>query len=163
MFGDNGSIGSLASMTGSGALVVLGSAVAFAVVCGAAGAMTRDLHPLRAPGLGLSATSGLLLFVFFAQGRGFETIASLPALDLAILAYTGLFGTGLAYLAFVSRIHLSRSAAIGVAPTLIEPGVADILAALILHERLAPIEMAGCLLMIGAMIPLIHRDRRGSS
>lgn len=84
MFGENGSIGALASLTGSEALVVLGSAVAFAVVCGAAGAMTRDLHPLRAAGLGLSATSSLLLFAFLHKAAASKL--SLPCL-LSILPF----------------------------------------------------------------------------
>ena len=163
LFGEGGDVGVLASMSRTGVVALLSSTVMFAVVCAAAGMMARDLHPLYAAGLGLSAAAGLLLLSFLVQGRGLGSLTLLASLDLAILVYTGVVGTGLAYLAFVSGFHRSRSAAVGIAPTLIEPCTAALLAALILHERLAPMEAAGCVLMTAAMVPLYLCSRRVSS
>ena len=163
LFGEGGDVGVLASITQTGALSLLSATVMFAVVCAAAGVLARDLHPLHAAGLGLTATAGLLLLSFLVQGRGLGSLTLLASLDLAILVYTGVVGTGLAYLAFVSGFHRSRSAAVGIAPTLIEPCTAALLAALILHERLAPMEAAGCVLMTAAMVPLYLCSRQVSS
>ena len=63
-----------------------------------------------------------------APGLRFGGLRELPALDIAILAYTGVAATGGAYLAFVIGMHLSRTAASRLAATLIEPGVGALLA-----------------------------------
>lgn len=143
--------------------LLLGAAsVAFALVAAAAGPLGRDLHPLPAAGLGLAGTAAALAAVL-ALGRreGFGALgASLPPPDLALLAYTGIAGTGLAYLAFMLGMRLSRSAACGLTATLIEPGVAALLAALVLRERLAPHQAAGCALMLVAMVALFAAERR---
>ena len=85
----------------------------------------------------------------------------MPARDLAILGYTGVIATGGAYLAFALGMRLSRSPTVGIAPTLIEPGVAALLAALVLHERLGAREAVGCGLMLAAMVMLAMSEWRG--
>ena len=86
---------------------------------------------LHGVGLGLAVTSA------GAGGGGAHrasddlgVLAAMPARDLVILGYTGLVATGGAYLAFALGMRLSRSPTVGMAPTLIEPGVAAVLAAL---------------------------------
>ena len=97
-----------------------------------------SLPPLQGVGAGLIATSLTLALVMLARGdASVAVLAAMPARDLAILGYTGLVATGGAYLAFVLGMHLSRSPTVGIAPTLIEPGVAAVLAALVLQERLS--------------------------
>jgi drug/metabolite transporter, DME family len=147
-----------------GVLLLGGASVSFAVLAAAARNLTRHLHPLRAAGLGL-ATAALVLAIVVGVGRGsaFFSFGQLPGSDLAILAYTGIAATGGAYFAFVIGMHLSRSAASGLAATLIEPGVAALLAALILKEQLTRSEMTGCLLMLAAMVLLFAAERRRGS
>lgn len=144
-----------------GATLLGTASVAYAVVAAVARALARDLHPLRATGLGLAVTAGALaLLVAATPGRDYAALAAAPAFDLAILAYTGIAATGGAYLAFVLGMHLSRTAASGLAATLIEPGVAALLAAWVLQERLADVETAGCALMLAAMVGLFLAERR---
>jgi DME family drug/metabolite transporter len=143
-------------------VMLLGTAsVAFALLAASASVLSHDLHPLRAAGLGLAATAGALAILLAARRDvALTALGTLSPQDLAILAYTGVAGTGGAYLAFVLGLSLSRSAACGIAATLIEPGVAALLAALVLRERLAPHQAAGCALMLAAMVILFAAERR---
>ena len=148
-----------ASAHGAALLVV--ASVAFAVVAAAARALGASLHPLRASGLGLAATAIVLAVAAFAtSGADALSAPGLPGTDLLIIAYTGFAATGGAYFAFVLGMRLSRSAAAGLAATLIEPGVAALLAALVLGESLTLVEAAGCALMLSAMILLFRAERR---
>jgi DME family drug/metabolite transporter len=147
-----------------GVALLSAASAAYAVVAGVARVMARDLHPLRATGLGLGVTAGALaLVVVLSPGAGLAPLGALPAKDLATLGYTGIAATGGAYLAFVLGLHLSRSAASGLAATLIEPGVAAVLAAALLHERLARPEGLGCALMLAAMVMLYFGERRAEA
>jgi DME family drug/metabolite transporter len=135
------------------------ASVAYAVVAASARVMARDLHPLRATGLGLGITAAALGCLILARPEAAPAVlGTLPARDLAILGYTGVAATGGAYLAFVLGLHLSRTAASGLAATLIEPGVAALLAALVLHEELAAAEGLGCALMLAAMVVLFFAE-----
>lgn len=91
-------------------------------------------------------------------------LTDLPARDFVILGYTGMVATGGAYLAFLLGMQASPSATAGIASTLIEPGVAALLAALILDERLNVAQGLGCLLMVAAVAILafagLHARRR---
>jgi drug/metabolite transporter (DMT)-like permease len=60
----------------------------------------------------------------------------------------------------VLGLALSRSASTGLVATLIEPGVAALLASLVLRERLAAPEALGCVLMLVAMVVLFRTERR---
>jgi DME family drug/metabolite transporter len=131
------------------------ASVAYAVVAASARLIARELHPLRATGLGLAITAAALACAALARPAAAPAVlATLPMRDLAILGYTGVAATGGAYLAFVLGLHLSRTAASGLAATLIEPGVAALLAALVLRERLVASETFGCALMLAAMVVL---------
>ncbi len=147
-----------------GNLLLATASVAFVVVARAAAAMARVMHPLRATGLGLGVTACVLALVVLCSPQAdFSTLGGLPAGDMAILAYTGAFATGGAYLAFVLGMRQSRSAALGLAATLIEPAVAALLASMVLGERLGVSQMAGCLLILGAMIALSCAEQRANA
>jgi DME family drug/metabolite transporter len=160
MFGGRGWVRSALSIDFRGVLLLTAASVAFAVVAAVARVLAREVHPLRASGLGLAATAAALSLVVAARSPSLSALAALPGRDLAILAYTGVFATGGAYLAFVLGLALSRSAAAGLAATLIEPGVAALLAAMVLRERLAAAEALGCALMLAAMVVLFLAERR---
>jgi DME family drug/metabolite transporter len=143
-----------------GATLLISASVAFACVAISARMMSRDADPLRMTALGLGATALTLSAVKLTQHGDWQSLLDLPAKDLAIIGYTGIVATGLAYLAFVHGMRLSRSAASGLAATLIEPGVAALLASLVLDERLTHREFVGCLLMMVAMVMLYRCERR---
>ena len=160
VLGGNGLFGAAEAVDARGAMLLLVASFAYAVVAATARVMGRALHPLRVTGFGLGATAAALAVVVLARSVPMRELAALPGHDLAILAYTGVAGTGAAYLAFVLGLHLSRTAASGLAATLIEPGVAAVLAALVLRERLAAPEAIGCGLMLAAMVVLFLAERR---
>jgi drug/metabolite transporter (DMT)-like permease len=144
-----------------GTLLLAGASVSFAVLAAVSRTITRSLHPVWTAGLGLaSAALVLALVAGWTGGSALGLFRVLPGGDMAILAYTGIAATGGAYLAFVLGMHLSHSAAAGLAATLIEPGVAAMLAGGVLGEDLRPAELAGCGLMLAAMVLLFAAERR---
>ena len=159
MFGGQGWVRSALSIDPGGVFLLTAASIAFAIVAATARVMARGVHPLRASGLGLAATAAALAVVVAARSPSLSELTALPGRDLAILLYTGVFATGGAYLAFVLGLTLSCSAAAGLAATLIEPGVAAVLAALVLRERLAGAEALGCALMLAAMVVLFVAER----
>ena len=97
--------------------------------------------------------------VIGSPGIDLAALGRLPARYVAILGYTGIAATGGAYLGFVLGLHRSRSAASGLAATLIQPGVAALLGGLVLRERLPLWQAAGCVLMLVAMSVLFRAER----
>ena len=144
-----------------GVALLVAAVAAFAIVAVAARALGAAMPVLQGVGLGLVVTALALTAVVLVREDDLSVLAALPARDLMILGYTGLIATGGAYLAFALGMCLSRSPTVGIAPTLIEPGVAAVLAALVLRERLGPGEAAGCGLMLAGMIMLGMSEWRG--
>jgi DME family drug/metabolite transporter len=141
------------------------SALAFAVVAVAGRELGARMHPLRAASFGLVATAATIAVVLV--GRFITADSSYPAVrggpsarDLVLLAYIGVIATGGAYLAFVTGLGRARSATAGLAPTLIEPAVATVLAALVLRERMTALAVAGCLMVVAGMLALSLCERR---
>jgi DME family drug/metabolite transporter len=148
-----------------GIALVTVSACAFAVVAAAGRALGTRLDALRAAGFGLAATALTLTICAGLRCPGLEGRASpldvsLTTPDLLLLAYVGVVATGGAYLAFVAGMALARSAGTGLAATLIEPGVAALLAALVLREPMAGAERVGCLLIVVGMLALAQGESR---
>ena len=147
-----------------GIVLLATASLSYAIVVVTARAIGLRMHPLHGTGLGLGLTAvALALCVLVMPQASVAKVFALPGLDLANLAYTGVVATGGAYLAFVLGMRLSRSAAAGLAATLIEPGVAALLAALVLGERLANPEVAGCALMLVAMVVLFRSEQRAEA
>jgi drug/metabolite transporter, DME family len=154
-------IEALTSAASGGAALLAAAVMAFAAVAVAARRLGTAMHPLQGAGAGLLGTALVLSAVALARGQGgFAGLAAMPLRDFAILGYTGLIATGGAYLAFTLGMRLSSSPTMGIAPTLIEPGVAAILAALVLGERLSSRETAGCGLMLAAIVLLAAGEWR---
>ncbi|TNC74655.1 DMT family transporter [Rubellimicrobium roseum] len=145
-----------------GMALLVGASGAFAAIALVTRTIAGRVDPLRGAGLGLMA-SALALAAFLGLrtgGAAVGALAALPLRDLAILLYVGVIATGVAYLAFVLGMHLCSSASAGLAATMVEPGIAAVLAALVLHERLTPPEVGGCALMLLAMLILSRIERR---
>jgi drug/metabolite transporter, DME family len=145
-----------------GILLLAGASVAFAVLALVTRRITQCCEPVRAAGLGLLSSAMVLTAIVGLRTTHPELkLGHMPPWrDMIILIYIGVAATGGAYLAFVIGMHRCRSASIGLTATMIEPGVAALLAALILNERLRPEESFGCALMIAAMIFLSQGERR---
>jgi DME family drug/metabolite transporter len=150
-----------------GAALLTGASVAFAVLAVVTRRLARDLDPLHTSGLGLAASAlvlGAVLGFGTGLGTGFGTgglsaVVASSGRDLVILLYIGVAATGAAYLAFALGMRLCSSASAGLAATMVEPGAAALLAALVLHERLRLPELGGCALMTLAMILLARAER----
>jgi DME family drug/metabolite transporter len=145
-----------------GAALLGGASLAFVALAWATRAISRRVDPVLTAGLGLAAAAVPLLGarMIFAGAEDLPILDGLTARDLWILLYIGLAATGVAYLAFATGLNRCSSAAAGLAATMIEPGVAALLAALVLGERLSPIVLAGCGLMLMAMVLLARVERR---
>lgn len=145
-----------------GAALLGGASVAFVVLAWATRAITRRIDPVLTAGLGLAAAVVPLLGAraLYAGGANLALLNGLTARDLWILLYIGLAATGVAYLAFATGLNRCSSAAAGLAATMIEPGVAALLAALVLGEQLTPVALGGCGLMLTAMVLLARVERR---
>jgi DME family drug/metabolite transporter len=151
--------------TGRAVLLLGGASLAFAVLAVTTRRITRQVHPVKAAGLGLSISTVLLLGVWaVAPWQAVPSaIDTMKWPDLLILLYVGVGATGGAYLAFVLGMHLCSRASTGLAASLIEPGVSALLAALLLHERLTAAAIVGCTLMMLAMVLLAWEERRRAS
>jgi drug/metabolite transporter, DME family len=145
-----------------GIILLAGASLAFAVLALVTRRITQCCEPVRAAGLGLLSSAMVLAVIIGLRTSHPELkLGHLPPWrDMIILSYIGVVATGGAYLAFVVGMHRCRSASVGLTATMIEPGVAALLAALILHERLKPEEAFGCAVMIAAMILLSRGERR---
>lgn len=147
-----------------GSVLLLLAASAFALVAVTARGLAATTGPVHAAGFSLLvAALALAVLATLRGGVDPRALALLPARDLAVLVYIGVVSTGAAYLAFVAGMHLSRSPTTGIAATLIEPGVAAILAALVPNERLGPLQANGCVLLIAAIALLSVAETRAVS
>lgn len=141
----------------AGLALVGTSGLAFAIVAIAGRALGARMHPLRAAAFGLAATATAIAAFcvsrLFADGATPAAVrAGLSPRDLVLLAYVGIVATGGAYLAFVAGLGRARSVTAGFAPMLVEPAVATMLAALILHERTTASAGIGCLMVVSATL-----------
>ena len=130
-----------------GGVLLAGASVAFAALATVTRTITRHIEPVRTAGLGLAASAVALAATVGLGDVRVSSVLAAPGRDLAILVYIGVAATGGAYLAFVLGMHLCSNASAGLAATMIEPGVAVILAALVLQEHLSLREAGGCTLM----------------
>lgn len=147
----------------AGLLLVGLSSFAFAAVAIAGRELGARMHPLRAAGLGLAATAvaigAFAILRSLASDTASTAIRAAPSVrDLALLAYVGVVATGGAYCAFVTGLSRASSATAGLAPTLVEPAVATLLAALVLHERMTALSLTGCLMVVTGMLALSLRE-----
>jgi len=144
------------------ALSVIAS-LAFVLMSGAARRLAAEHPPLLIAGLGLSLASLLLAGMVFAF-----TPTAWTSLGHALghwqtgsfLLYLGLVPTALAYLLYCTGMARCRTAAGGLVASMIEPAVAAGLALLFLREWLSFQELAGCLMLFGAMLVLWQEEQR---
>ena len=122
----------------------------------------RRFAPLKVSGYGLAATALVLAPPMLAS------MTAWPAWDAGdpdwllalLLIYLGIGPTALAYICYCHGMARSRSAAVGLIATMLEPAVATGLGVLLLHDNPTPLEIAGSLLLIAAMLILWLDERR---
>lgn len=135
------------------------ASVAFVVLSFCTRALARDLPPMLVAGWGLTSTGALLAVAVAAKG-GLDSLG-LALWDqnaVVLMAYLAAFPTALAYVCFCAGMARCGSALSGLMATMVEPGVAALLAAALIGERLTMVELAGCLLMALAVIALSRAD-----
>jgi DME family drug/metabolite transporter len=149
-----------------GAALLMINSLAFIGMATALRRLASLMHPVQAAGLGLLAASSILLPALYLSSGEVAAISALAALnahDLALLLYTGVAATGGAYAAFTAGMKLCPRPAAGFAATMIEPVFAAVLAAMVIGEALAPVAVAGCLLLLAAMGLLFVSELRAQA
>ncbi len=142
------------------AVAVLGS-VAFVIMTAAARSLSQVVSPMLVAGVGL-CLAGVLLAVVGVLLAG-EDIAAPPAMDwqvVGLLVYLGLGPTALAYVLYCTGMARCRTANVGLVASMVEPALAALLAWLLIGELLSAQELAGCLLLMLAMVALWHGEQR---
>lgn len=144
-----------------GLALALAASVAFVVMTESARDMTRKVGPLIVAGAGLSL-AGLMLLLGLVMVDP-EAIAP-PIQDgwkmIALVVYLGLGPTALAYVIYCSGVARCRSASVGLIASMVEPGLAALLAWMVLSEKLGLVEVLGCAMVTGAMLILWWSERR---
>lgn len=147
-----------------GLVLVLVASLAFVCMTTTARHLSRAAPPILVAGLGLTL-SGLI----FCALLPFQPGISGPALSalggnidvLMLVVYLAAIPTALAYVCFCAGMARCRSAAAGLTVLMIEPAIAALLAAWLLHERLSSGEILGCLLMALAILVLMRTEASG--
>lgn len=134
-----------------GALLAVGSALGYALVvlCGAG-------VPAGVPVNLVAFGGGALLLTPVALIAGVHVPGDLAT--VALLVYLGVVPSALAYRFFFTGIR-SVPGAVASVLTLLEPLTATVLATAFLGERLAPVALAGGLLVLAAVATLYLRQR----
>ena len=141
------------------ALAVIAS-VAFVAMTASAREMTLAVGPLVVVAAGLTLAGLLMLAALLLVD---PASVALPVEEswkvVGLTLYLGLGPTALAYVVYCSGMARCRSAGLGLIASMVEPGLAALLAWMVLSERLGPAESIGCALVMGAMVLLWWSER----
>jgi DME family drug/metabolite transporter len=135
-----------------GALLAVGSALGYAVVTLAGAGMPAGI-PVTLAGF----AGGALLLTPVALVAGLHVTGD--PISLAVLLYLGAVPSALAYTFFFTGLRTVPGAVASIV-TLLEPLTATVLATAFLGERLAPLALAGGLLVLAAVAGLYVRRLR---
>jgi DME family drug/metabolite transporter len=144
-----------------GLFLVLAASLAFVWMSAAARSLSHSTPPMLVAGLGLTL-SGLMFCAILPVLPGaslgvLQTLIDDPLL-LALVVYLAAVPTALAYVCYCAGMARCRSTAAGLTASMIEPAIAALLAAWLLHERLGKGEILGCLLMAVAILVLMRAE-----
>jgi drug/metabolite transporter, DME family len=144
-----------------GLVLAFVASLAFVWMSDTARTLSRCGPPVLVAGLGLTLSG--LIFCLLVPLLSDGPLPVLLALSrdsqmLALLVYLAVIPTALAYVCYCRGMALSRSTTVGLTASMIEPAIAALLAALLLHERLSQGELSGCLLMIVAIVILVRSE-----
>jgi DME family drug/metabolite transporter len=130
----------------AGALMAIGSAIAYAGFAVASRRLAGRYPPFSLIALGFGAGALVLLPVVLARGL---PVAHPPA-AWAVLAYMGLVPTALAYVLFYAGLRHVTATVAGVV-TLVEPLTATLLARALFGETLGPLGWLGAALLMAGL------------
>lgn len=141
----------------SGVCVALVSGICYGVYTVAA----KKFLDQGVPAVPVTAATLLLAGVALSPLLALHTEHLVEKSTLALLAWTGLAGTALAYAAFVRGVHRTTAATAGTL-SLAEPLLAAALGVLVLHEGLGASTLAGCALLLAglAFVAVLNSCRR---
>lgn len=162
-FSASGIHGGTFSSIFEGLALSVAASVAFVLMSGEARQLAREHPPLLIAGLGLTLTSLLLAaMVFIVEPKAWTSLGQAFGhwQSGGFLLYLGLVPTALAYYLYCTGMARCRTAAGGLVASMIEPAVAAGLALLFLKEWLSFQELAGCLMLFGAMLVLWREEQR---
>jgi drug/metabolite transporter (DMT)-like permease len=153
--------GAAANPDGLGILMALGSAAAYAVYILLSDRLLRDADPMALTALLTAGASTS----FLAAGAVFGTLGTVggPA-GLACLGGAALVGSVFAVSSFLKGVRLVGPSTASLLVT-VEVPVTIALAALVLKQHLAPAQLAGAALVVGAIVTmqLKWRPQRGEA
>lgn len=156
--------GAAGTMAAEGLALALVASVAFVVMSCCARDLTRSAGPLVVAGTGLTLAGVILLLGVLAfEPQAIRLSSGEGWALLALLAYLVLCPTALAYVIFCTGMARCRSPHAGLIASMIEPGLAALLAWAVLGERLSAAEALGCGLIALAMIALWRAEGRGQA
>lgn len=144
-----------------GLFLAFAASLAFVWMSVAARSLSHSAPPILVAGLGLTL-SGLVFCALLPVLPGvtlpiLQSLVSDPQL-LGLVVYLAAVPTALAYVCYCAGMARCRSTGAGLTASMIEPAIAALLAAWLLHERLAPAEIVGCLLMTVAILVLMRAE-----
>lgn len=143
-----------------GLAFALMASVAFVAMTSSARDLTRKVGPVVVAGAGLTLAAVILLAgLLVLDPASIALPASHGGTLLLLMLYLGLGPTALAYVIYCSGMARCRSASVGLVASMIEPGLAALLAWLVLSERLGTLEAVGCTLVTAAMVLLWSSER----
>lgn len=136
------------------------ASVAFVAMTSSARDLTRKVGPVVVAGAGLTLAAVILLAGLLVLDPASVALpASHGGTLLLLMLYLGLGPTALAYVIYCSGMARCRSASVGLVASMIEPGLAALLAWLVLSEQLGTLEAVGCTLVTAAMVLLWSSER----
>jgi len=147
-----------------GLFFAFAASLAFVWMSSAARSLSRAAPPMLDAGLGLMLTGAIfcaLLLLLPGDAGAALAILTGDVRVLALAVYLAAIPTALTCVCYCSRMARCRSVAAGLTASMIEPAIAALLAAWLLHERLAHREILGCLLMGLAILILARAEAEG--
>jgi drug/metabolite transporter, DME family len=146
-----------------GIALALAGSVAFVVMTSAARSLSQEVSPVLVAGVGLCLAGIVLALVSLATGG--LAVAALPEMDwqvASVLLYLGLGPTALAYVVYCAGMARCRTANVGLIASMVEPALAALLARVLIGELLSPTEIAGCLMLMLAMVVLWQGEEKAA-
>lgn len=140
------------------------ASVAFVAMSLSAAELSRKSPAVLVAGAGLSLSSVLLGALVILSGVDLAPTGDFVAtssVTLGLILYLGLMPTALAYLCYCAGMARCRTPVVGLVASMVEPFLAALLALVLIGEQVTPATMAGCALLVAAML-LLWRGEKAS-
>jgi DME family drug/metabolite transporter len=138
------------------------ASVAFVAMSLSAAQLSRKAPAVLVAGAGLSLSSvllGALVILSKVDLAPIGGFAATSSVTLGLLLYLGLLPTAMAYLCYCAGMARCRTPVVGLVASMVEPFLAALLAFALIGERVTPATMAGCALLVAAMMLLWRAEK----